>query len=74
MRLLLQDPSPESEQGEVVSSISPISDDSGFSKASTSYSAEILLERLVSSLVKSDEECTTGDKTSEEEQKRLKAY
>ena len=61
------DPLPESEQGEVVSSLSPISDDSGFSKAFTSSSAEIHLERLVSDHVKSDEECTAGDKTREEE-------
>ena len=37
---------------------SPISDDFGFSKASNSSSAEILLERLVLSIVKSDEEYT----------------
>ena len=68
------DPPPESEQGEVVSSLTPISDGSGFSKASTSSSAEIRLERPVKALVKSDEECTTDDKTREEQQKRLQAY
>ena len=45
------DPPPESEQGDMASPLSPISDDSGFCKASTSSSAEILLERLVSALV-----------------------
>ena len=61
------DPLLESEQDEVTSPLSPISDDSGFSKASTSSSAEIHLERLVSEHVKSDEECTAGDKTREED-------
>ena len=42
------DPLLESEQGEVASPLSPISDDSGFSKASTSSNAEIHLEKLVS--------------------------
>ena len=74
MRLLLQDPLPESEQGEVVSSLSPISVVFVFTKASTSSNAEICLERPVKALVKSDEECTAGDKTREEEQKRLEAY
>ena len=58
----------------MVSSLTPISDGSGFSKASTSSSAEIRLERPVKALVKSDEEYTAGDKTRKEEQKRLEAY
>ena len=54
----------------MVSSLTPISDDSGFSKASTSSSAEIHLERPVKALVKSDEECTVGDKTRERKSRR----
>ena len=69
-----KDPSPESQEVEVASPLSPISAVSGFSKASTFSRAEILLERLVSALVESDEECTVHEKTRGEEQKRMEAH